>query len=1191
MQTLPRAFRPHFAPGLLAFAVAALALPACKSDTSGPPDSGTPDAGPVCTTPSTSTAFKLHYHRIANDYTGWSAAISAGSAQATVASSSTDNFGAVYSITLTAAAPKLSLKMTSAGGDDAGGVVEIDTSCTAREGWVFQGSSVPATGTLPAIPAASGEVAVYYARADKSYGGWGLHTWGDVVTETQWTAPLQPVGTDPVLGAGFIVKVKPGADQINVIVHSGDTKDPGPDMGWSIAKLGNIVFITSGSATITAGPQKVGGLQLSGAAAHLIARDTLVWDVVYNNANGVPIKNVGVDKVELRYSSTAAIAISGSDVTGGSTLATTLRAAGLTDAQKLLVPHLAARATYDIAAADLAKVKEALKGQLLAIAKKADGTILSVTQVQTASALDDLYAYDGALGLTFASGVPSFALWAPTAQTCKLYVYDASKTQVAAVDMTAGANGVFTTTGQAAWMGKYYRYELDVYHYSTNKLEHLKVTDPYSVNLDTDGNYSHVLDLNDPATQPAGWSALTKAQLKLDAPEDIVVYEGHIRDFSILDATTPADRRGKYLGFVTEPGQAQSNGVKHLAQLAAAGLTHFHVLPAFDVATIEEDASKRIDLDATFAALCAKNTGIPAATCTLYGTQKVLDVLKSLPGDSELQQQIATWMSGLDGFNWGYDPFHYGAPEGSYASTAEGAAKVLELRSMVKGLADVGLRLALDVVYNHTNAAGVGEHSVLDKVVPGYYHRFDADNGFLMTNSCCADTATEHKMMEKLMVDTVVQWAVQYKVDAFRFDIMGLQTKAGMVKVQNALKALTIVRDGIDGSKIYVYGEGWAQAPAVAARGALATQVGAAGTGIGTFNDRIRDGVHGGGPFDNASALRSNQGFTSGLFTDPNELESSATSMAADKDQLAVAADLIKTGMAGGLADFRFLDRGGNLKTGTTLSYSGQPAGYTQDPQESLNYVSVHDNQTLWDIMQYKYPTGRSMADRVRSYNQSLDFVLLGQGVPLFHMGDDLLRSKSMEHDSYNSGDWFNRIDFTYQSNNWKVGLPNAGKDQGNWPIIKPIFADASITPTLTDLTASKNHFTEMLKVRKSSRLFRLTTKDDVMKRVDFLNYGASWTPGVLVMTVTDGTCAGADLDPAREAVVVIVNADKVAHDLTVPGASGFALHPVLAASADAVVKTSSVSGAVFTVPARTTAVFEKAQSGGQGTGLACNTH
>jgi pullulanase-type alpha-1,6-glucosidase len=1191
MQTLSRALRPHVAQALLALALTSLALPACKSDNSGTPDSGTPDAGPVCTAPSTSTAFTLHYHRPAGDYTGWSAAISAGSAQATVASSSTDNFGAVYAITLTAAAPKLSLKMTSAGGDDAAGVVDIDTSCTAREGWVFAGSTVVATGTLPAIPAATGEVAVYYTRRDGLYGGWGLHTWGDVVTETQWTTPLAFTGIDPVLGAGFIIKVKAGADQINVIAHSGDTKDPGPDMGWSIAKLGNIVFITSGSSTITAGPQKVGGLQITGAAAHLIARDTLVWDVVYNNANGVPIKNVDIDKVELRYSATAEIAVKGSDVVGGTTLATTKRPSGLTAAQKLIVPHLADRATYDVAAGDLAKVKEALKGQLLAIARKADNTILAVTQMQTAVALDDLYAYDGALGVTFAAGVPSFSLWAPTAQTCKLYVYDASKAQVAAVDMTPGANGVWTTTGQAAWMGDYYRYELDVYHYSTGKIEHVKVTDPYSVNLDTNGNFSHILDLNDPATQPAGWSALTKASLTLDQPEDIAVYEGHIRDFSILDATTPADRRGKYLGFVTDPGQTPSNGLKHLAALAAAGMTHFHVLPAFDLATVEEDASKRIDLDATFAALCARNTSIPAATCTQYGTQKILDVLKSLPGDSDQQQQIATWMSGLDGFNWGYDPFHYGAPEGSYASTAEGAAKVLEFRSMVKGLADVGLRLALDVVYNHTNAAGLGEHSVLDKVVPGYYHRFDADNGFLMNNSCCADTATEHKMMEKLMVDTVVQWAVQYKIDAFRFDIMGLQTKAGMLKAQSALKALTIAHDGVDGSKIYVYGEGWSQSAVVAARGALATQLGMPGTGIGTFNDRIRDGVRGGGPFDFASGLRSNQGFTSGLFTDPNELETSATSIAADKDQLGVAADLIKTGMAGGLADFKFLDRGGNLKTGSSLSYSGQPAGYTQDPQESLNYVSVHDNQTLWDIMQYKYPTGRSMADRVRSYNQSLDIVLLGQGVPLFHMGDDLLRSKSMEHDSYNSGDWFNRIDFSYQGNNWKVGLPNAGKDQGNWPIIRPLFADASIAPTVTDLTASKNHFTEMLKVRKSSRLFRLTTKDDVMKRVDFLNTGTSWTPGVLVMTVTDGTCAGADLDPAREAVVVIVNADKVSHDLTVPGASGFALHPVLAASSDPVVKTSSVSGAVFTVPARTTAVFEKAQSGGQGTGLACNTH
>ena len=138
------------------------------------------------------------------------------------------------------------------------------------------------------------------------------------------------------------------------------------------------------------------------------------------------------------------------------------------------------------------------------------------------------------------------------------------------------------------------------------------------------------------------------------------------------------------------------------------------------------------------------------------------------------------------------------------------------------------------------------------------------------------------------------------------------------------------------------------------------------------------------------------------------------------------------------------------MASGTTsvagaVGYNGVSAGYTSDPQELINYVSSHDNQILWDIVQYKMPTGRSMDDRVRAAALAMDVVLLGQGIPFIPMGDDLLRSKSMERDSYDSGDWFNRIDWTGSSNGWKSGLPNSGKDSANWPTIGPIFADASI--------------------------------------------------------------------------------------------------------------------------------------------------
>ncbi len=190
---------------------------------------------------------------------------------------------------------------------------------------------------------------------------------------------------------------------------------------------------------------------------------------------------------------------------------------------------------------------------------------------------------------------------------------------------------------------------------------------------------------------------------------------------------------------------------------------------------------------------------------------------------------------------------------------------------MVKSLNETGLRVVMDVVYNHTNAAGQAEKSVLDRIVPGYYHRL-LEDGTLATSTCCANTATEHAMMEKLMVDSIVTWARDYKVDGFRFDLMGHHSKANLLAVRAALDELTLAADGVDGSKIYLYGEGWNFGEvANDARFVQATQTNMDGTGIGTFNDRLRDAVRGGGPFDGDH--RVNQGFASGLYTDPNGVE------------------------------------------------------------------------------------------------------------------------------------------------------------------------------------------------------------------------------------------------------------------------------------------------------------------------------
>ena len=1138
---------------LLAFAL----LSGCKSSSKSAPPS--------------SSAFALHYHRALNDYAGWTVQTSAGAVEPG-ATATLDGFGAVYALTVQSGAPALSFKLANGATLDAAGPLSVDVSGSVREAWVISGYPEAFPRTLPAVPGPD-QVAVYYTRADKTYDGWGLHAWGDVKVETQWQAPLTPSGIDPELGAGFVVNVKPGGDQINVIAHKGDSKDPGPDMTWKRSVLGDLVFLSSGSTRLTTTPQKLS--LITGASAHLVARDTLAWNIT----------DAAATRFELRYSATAEVVATASDVTGGATIALTPRASGLGAALEAKAPYLAGTRAFDIAAADLPKLKDALQGQLVAVARKADGTPFKATQVQTALALDDLYAYDGPLGVHFVgvAGAPSFALWAPTAQGVKLHVYDASKTELAGspAAMTA-LNGVWSATGPSSWYGDTYRYELNVYHPVSARIETLIVTDPYAVNLSTNGLYAQIVDLDDPALQPGGWTTFVKPPLA--AATDIVAYEGQIRDFSVFDATVPADHRGKFLAF-TDTG---SKGMKHLAALSSAGLTHLHLLPVFDLATVDEDPANRVDIGDTFDKLCAKNPAVPAATCSQYGTQVIKDVLAALPGDSEQQQVIAGFLHAIDSFNWGYDPFHYGAPEGSYASTAEGTAKIVEFRKMVQGLAAVNLRLVMDVVYNHTNASGLGDKSVLDKIVPGYYHRLDPDSGFVLTSSCCANTATEHHMMGRLMNDTLVRWARDYKVDGFRFDLMGLHLKTDMLAAQAALAALTVAHDGVDGSKIYLYGEGWDMGElAKNLRGTNANQVNMAGTGIGTFNDRIRDGVRGGSAFDTGNDIVTRQGFATGLYTDPNDL---TTADPVSHDLLLEETDWIKTGMAGGVRDFVLQKANGVTLAAGGVAYNGASSGYTLSPQESINYVSAHDNQTLWDVAQYKLPKATSTADRVRAHDVALDTILLAEGIPFVHMGDDLLRSKSEDKNSYDAGDWFNRIDWTMASNGWRSGLPQAGDNGKDWPLTKSILALAPAAVGAADIAFAAAHFQEMLKVRQQSPLLRLRTGAEVKTRVDFPNAGPGQVPGLIVMTITDGACAGADLDPARDALVVIINADKQAHDYAIAGATGFTLHPVLKSSADPIARTSAFSAGKFSVPARTSAVFEQLQSGGQGAGLACNT-
>jgi pullulanase len=371
----------------------------------------------------------------------------------------------------------------------------------------------------------------------------------------------------------------------------------------------------------------------------------------------------------------------------------------------------------------------------------------------------------------------------------------------------------------------------------------------------------------------------------------------------------------------------------------------------------------------------------------------------------------------------------------------------------------------------------------------------------------------------------------------------------------------------VDGKSIYIYGEGWDFGEvANNARGVNATQLNIGGTGIGVFNDRLRDGVRGGNPFSDPRE----QGFSTCLFLDPNVAEN--RTLAEQQAKLDSYTDWIRLGLAGNLRDYMITRSNGDVVDGAHILYNGAAAGYTLDPQENIVYVSAHDNATIFDAIQLKAPADATLADRIRMNNLALSIPMFSQGVPFFHAGDDILRSKSLDDNSYDSGDWFNKLDWTYQSDNWGLGLPGEGRDR--WDIFRPLLADPALKPTQTDIVNASAVFREYLQIRKSSPLFRLPTANKVERSLTFLNTGPNQIPGLIVMHLNDAD----NLDPNDNHIVVLFNANQEELNFADSGFIGkeYSLHPVQQDSADPVVRTAAFDSATggFTVPGRTTAVF-----------------
>jgi len=1099
---------------------------------------------------------RIHYFRPDGNYIGWTIYAFFDTTEPNnfqggpVAVTGTDSFGAYFDVGVTATAANVGLILHKGDLKDPGPNQSVDPATQGNEFWELSGSDVlltkrPPTG--PDLPIPAGHARIHYYRPDGNYANWSVYTYGATTDPTGGFCTTEDYysGYDSY-GPYFDVGVTNGS--LGFIIHNCSTgvKDPGSDQALQIPQELE-GWVVSGDAAVF--PQLPTAAQLltgpfNQLQAYWIDATTVAIQPQYAQAGWTYTLNASL---------TAGLQITGTGLTGGTAIPLTRFAGTLTTDELTRYPQLASYALYKLPAnADPNIVRQALKSQLEVAGTAADGTLKYTTGVQTFGALDSLLAYGGQLGVIMDRGLaPDFVnqgddvssypvqikVWAPTSQSLSLLLFDkATDTAPEKVIAMQELNGVWTAAGPADWKGKFYQLRTQVFVPAREAIVTNTTTDPYSIDLSLNGTMSRITDLNSQETKPVRWDALSSPGLA--SIYDTSIYELHVRDFSIGDATVPVLNQGTYEAFT----DTNSDGMRHLQTLARSGLKAVHLLPTFHFGSVNED----------------KSTWAASGNLAQYAP------------DGQEQQQAVETIQAKDAYNWGYDPVHYMAPEGAYAVNP--SDRVKEYRDMVQGIHQAGLRVIQDVVFNHTYTAGQDPTANLDELVPSYYHRLDT-SGVIETGSCCFDTASEHGMMQKLMIDTVLLNAKEYKIDGFRFDAMGLHFVYNMTAIRNALNALTLDKDGIDGSKIYMYGEGFQIAEASNnAIGPNASQTNLYGTGIGSFNDRIRDAVRGGNIFNNTQEQF--QGFATGLSTDPSSYTSQNTATSDQLTTLLQDSDLIRLSLAGALKNYSFQNYLGQTVTGAELNYGGQPAGYAATPLEDVNYCSVHDNQTLFDAIQIKSAATDTIAARARRQVLGMSLLTLAEGVPFFHAADDLLRSKDMDNGSYNSGDWFNKIDWSGQGNNWDIGLPVSNVNAAEWPVMQPLLANPALKPAPQTIAATTQAFQDFLRIRYSSGLFRMATQAEVQANLSFLNTGQSQIPGLIVMKLDDH---GQNYGGAHH-LVVFFNASNAKVTFTDAALAGMQLHlhPVQQGSSDITLREATFDSKAGTaaIPALTTAVF-----------------
>ena len=526
-------------------------------------------------------------------------------------------------------------------------------------------------------------------------------------------------------------------------------------------------------------------------------------------------------------------------------------------------------------------------------------------------AADTLPAYDrypvyggGDLGLRYSREASVWRIWSPTAEQARLYLYasDSGAVPKQVVELAKGDGGTWWTRLQGDWGG--WRYTFSVRIGGDWSRE---VPDPYARAAGMNGKRAVVLDLRQ--TDPPGWREDKSPAFSAgNRPTDAVIYELHLRDIDV-DSSSGIRHKGKFAGLAewgTRNGDGLSTGLSHLKEL---GVTHLHVLPFFDFNSVDE----------------------------------------SRPENPQ--------------YNWGYDPLNYNLPEGSYSSDAgDAAARIRELKEMIASIHRHGMRVIMDVVYNHT--AQIGSTS-FNELVPGYYYRHNADNSFSNATGCGNETASDRPMFRKFMLESVLYWMAAYHIDGFRFDLMGVHDIATMNLIADTLHRLR--------PDILLYGEGWTagSSPLPVSVQAVKKNVSQL-HGIAVFGDDLRDGIKG-SVFD-----AHDRGFVAG---NTGDLES------------------VKFGIVGACPHPQ-IDY-------SKVNYSKAP--FATAPSQVITYCECHDNNTLWDKLGLSRPDA-SAADREKMQRLAWTIVLTSQGIPFLYEGTELLFSKRGIDNSFNAGDSINEI-------------------------------------------------------------------------------------------------------------------------------------------------------------------------------------